>query len=126
MDYRTPLAKVRGLGTAHNGVGHWWMQRLSAIVLIPLSFWFVAYAKQLGNASYAEMSGWLAEPLHSICAIVWILAVFYHAALGLQVVIEDYIHSQWQKISCIWGVKVVFLGFALTATLAVLRVVLLR
>jgi succinate dehydrogenase / fumarate reductase membrane anchor subunit len=121
MDYRTPLAKVRGLGTAHNGVAHWWMQRLSAVILIPLTIWLVSYAKQLTTATHPQISAWLAEPLNSICAIAWITAVFYHSALGLQVVIEDYIHQSWQKITLVWGIKIGFLGLALASVLAVLH-----
>jgi succinate dehydrogenase / fumarate reductase membrane anchor subunit len=124
MDYKTPLAKVRGLGAAHNGTAHWWMQRISSILLIPLSFWLIAYTKQLTAASHEQISAWLTEPLNSLCAIAWLMAVFYHAALGLQVVIEDYVHSHWQKIATIWMVKISFFGLGLASILAVLRIVL--
>ena len=123
MDYRTPLAKVRGLGAAHNGVGHWWLQRISSIMLIPLSFWLVLYAKHLSTATHTQISTWLAEPINSFCAIAWILTVFYHAALGLQVVIEDYVHTTWQKIAAIWLVKISFLALALASVLSVLKII---
>lgn len=124
MDYRTPLAKARGLGSAHNGTAHWWMQRISSIALIPLSFWLVIYCKQLLTASHTQISAWLAEPLNSFFAIAWITTVFYHAALGLQVVLEDYLHTQWQKIAAVWAVKISFFGLGLATILAVLRIVL--
>lgn len=123
MDYQTPLAKVRGLGSAHNGTAHWWMQRVSSIALIPLSFWLVAYSSQLVSATHAQISTWLTEPLNSFFAVIWIVAVFYHAATGLQVVIEDYVHAQWQKIAAVWTVKIGFFGLGIATVLAVLRVV---
>lgn len=121
MDYKTPLAKVHGLGTAHNGTAHWWMQRISSILLIPLSFWLIIYSKQLLTASHVQISSWLAEPLNTLCAIVWIMTVFYHAALGLQVVLEDYVPTQWQRITVIWIIKISFGGLTLATILAVLR-----
>lgn len=123
MDYKTPLAKVRGLGAAHNGTTHWWMQRISSIMLIPLSFWFVTYAKQLTTANYVQISAWLAEPLNSFFAIAWVITVFYHAALGLQVILEDYVHTQWRKIASVWAVKISFLGLGLATILVILRIV---
>ena len=122
MDYKTPLAKVRGLGSAHNGTAHWWVQRISSIMLIPLSFWFVIYAKKLTILSRTEISAWLVEPLNSFFAIAWLITVFYHAALGLQVVIEDYVHTQWRKIATVWVVKISFFGLGLAAVLAVLQI----
>lgn len=122
MDYQTPLAKIRGLGSAKAGTGHFWMQRITAITLIPLSLWMVAFTKQLLNASHEEIVNWLAGPLDTVLAIAWIIAAFYHAALGLQVVVEDYVHSEWRKISLIWIIKVAFLFFALLAIIAVFRI----
>ena len=124
MDYKTPLAKVLGLGAAHNGVSHWWMQRMSAVALIPLTFWLIAYCKQLLTASHLQIVAWLAEPLNSLLAIVWIIVVFYHAALGLQVVLEDYVPIKWQKISAIWLVNFTLVTLALASILAVLRIVI--
>lgn len=124
MDYKTPLGKVLGLGSAKTGSHHWWMQRITAISLIPLTFWMVAFIKQLGNADYSQISAWMSEPLNSLLAISFILAAFYHAALGLQVVIEDYIHSEKYKITAIWTMKLTFLVLALAAILSVLRIIL--
>ncbi len=122
MDYQTPLAKVKGLGAAKAGTGHFWMQRITAITLIPLSLWMVAFTEQLLNASHQDMIAWLSGPMDTILALVWIIAAFYHAALGLQVVIEDYVHAEWIKISSIWLMKLTFLFFAIAAIVAILRI----
>jgi len=122
MGYQTPLAKVKGLGAAKAGTGHFWMQRITAITLIPLSLWMVAFTEQLLNASHQDMIAWLSGPMDTILALVWIIAAFYHAALGLQVVIEDYVHAEWIKISSIWLMKLTFLFFAIAAIVAILRI----
>lgn len=125
MDYRSPLSRVRGLGSAKTGTTHWWMQRISAVVLIPLSFWLILFVSHLSGSSYQQTIEWVAEPLNSVFLIFWIIAVFYHAALGVQVVIEDYVHTEWLKITSVWVVKLAFLFLALVALLATFRIVLL-
>jgi succinate dehydrogenase / fumarate reductase, membrane anchor subunit len=122
VDYRTPLNKVRGLGTAHNGFSHWWLQRITAVILIPLSFWLIAYCKHLLSATHGEISHWLAQPFNSVAALIWTAVVSYHAALGLQVVIEDYVHSSWQKITAVWTVKLFFFGLAVGMILMLLQI----
>jgi len=122
MDFQTPLAKVRGLGSAKAGTGHFWMQRITAITLIPLSLWMVLYTKQLLTVSHEQIIVWLAGPLDSILAIAWVIAAFYHAVLGLQVVIEDYVHTEWRKITSIWLMKLTFLFFAIAAIVAIFRI----
>lgn len=122
MDYQTPLAKVRGLGSAKVGTGHFWMQRITAITLIPLSLWMVSFTEQLLNATHEGMIVWLSGPLDTILALAWIIAAFYHSALGLQVVIEDYVHTEWMKISSIWLMKLTFLFFAIAAVVAIFRI----
>ncbi len=122
MDYKTPLAKVRGLGSAHHGTQHWWMQRVTAVLLCGLSFWLVIYSKQLTTASYSDMTLWLSQPFHRFCAVSWTGAAFYHAALGLRVVIEDYVPHHGRKIGLIWGLNLLFLALALQAILAILKI----
>jgi succinate dehydrogenase / fumarate reductase membrane anchor subunit len=122
MDFQTPLAKVRGLGSAKAGTGHFWMQRITAITLIPLSLWMVSYTEQLLSSSHEQIIVWLAGPFDSILAIAWVIAAFYHAALGLQVVIEDYVHTEWRKITSIWLMKLTFLFFAIAAIVAIFRI----
>jgi succinate dehydrogenase / fumarate reductase membrane anchor subunit len=123
MDYRSPLSRVKGLGSAKGGTSHWWMQRVSAVLLIPLSFWLINFLGLSLTASYQHTVDWLASPLNTVCIVMWIIAVFYHAALGLQVVIEDYIAAEGPRIISIWSVHLIFLFLAMMAILAVLRVV---
>ena len=124
MDFKTPLARVRGLGSAKAGTSHWWMQRITAVALIPLTFWVIIFLDSCLNAPYQETVAWLASPLNTVFVVSWILFVFYHAALGLQVVIEDYVSSEKWKIASIWSVNLVFLMLALAAFIAVLRIIL--
>ncbi|MDO9140088.1 MAG: succinate dehydrogenase, hydrophobic membrane anchor protein [Methylobacter sp.] len=123
MDYRTPLSRVRGLGSAKSGTGHWWMQRVTAVALIPLSFWLIYFLGLSITAPYSETLAWLMSPLNSVGIVAWIIAAFYHAALGLQVVIEDYVAAEGSKIILIWAVNLAFLLLAIAALLAVFRVV---
>ncbi|MDD1629805.1 MAG: succinate dehydrogenase membrane anchor subunit [Methylococcaceae bacterium NSP1-1] len=125
MDYRSPLARVRGLGSAKAGTSHWWMQRVTAVALIPLSYWLITFLNLSLNAPYQHTVEWLATPLNTLCIVAWVLAVFYHAALGLQVVIEDYIAAEGIKIVAVWTVNLSFLLLALAALIAVFRTLLI-
>ncbi|MBL6985885.1 MAG: succinate dehydrogenase, hydrophobic membrane anchor protein [Methylobacter sp.] len=123
MDYRTPLSRVRGLGSAKSGTTHWWMQRITAVALIPLSFWLIYFLGLSLTVPYQQTVDWLTSPINSVCIVAWIIAVFYHAALGLQVVIEDYVAAEGPKIISIWAANLAFLFLAIAALLAVFRVV---
>jgi len=123
MDYKTPLARAKGLGSAKSGTGHWWMQRITAVALIPLSFWLLEFLGLSLTAPYQQTVDWLASPVNTVCIVAWIAAAFYHAALGLQVVLEDYVAAEGAKIISIWAVNLAFLFLAITALLAVFRVV---
>lgn len=123
MDTRTPLSRVKGLGSAKSGTSHWWMQRVTAVALIPLSFWLINFLGLSLTAPYQQTLAWLTAPVNTVCIIAWIIAVFYHAALGLQVVIEDYVAAEGPKIISIWVVNLVFSFLAITALLAVIRIV---
>ncbi len=125
MDYRSPLAKARGLGSAKAGTAHWWMQRITAVMLIPLTFWLLAFFQSSFNAPYQQTVQWLASPLNTLCIVAWVLAVFYHAALGLQVVIEDYVSSEWLKIVSVWIANLVFIFLGLAALIAIFRTILI-
>ena len=123
MDYRTPLSRVRGLGSAKSGTAHWWMQRVTAVALIPLSFWLINFLGLSLTAPYQQTVDWLVSPVNSVCIVSWIIAAFYHAALGLQVVIEDYVAAEGPKIISIWAANLAFLFLAIAALLAVFRIV---
>lgn len=110
---RSHLGRARGLGSAHEGLHHWWAQRMTALALIPLSLWFVASIICLAGADYAMISQWLSSPFTVGALSLTILAVFYHAVLGMQVVIEDYIHAKAAKMILL--ILLQFGGFALAA-----------
>lgn len=94
MSYRTDKSRVRGLGAAGEGAAHWWSQRLTSIALIPLTLLFVfPFARNLG-ADFAAVRATYGNPFHAIVAILFILVTFHHLQQGLQVVIEDYVHSK--------------------------------
>ena len=119
MQYRSPLTRALGLGAAKSGTAHWWMQRVTAAALIPLSYWLIKFLDLSLDAPYQQTQAWLAEPLNTLGLIAWLLAVFYHAALGLRVVIEDYVAGEGGKIILVWLVNLVFLFLALAALIAV-------
>jgi succinate dehydrogenase, hydrophobic membrane anchor protein len=122
MDYRSPLSKARGLGSAKSGTGHWWLQRVTAVALIPLSYWLIMFLKLSTTAPYQETANWLSTPLNAVFIVLWILAVCFHAALGLQVVIEDYVSSEGKKIVAVWSVHLLFTAVAVAALLAVIKI----
>ena len=119
---RSPLGRVKGLGSAKEGVAHWWAQRLTALALIPLLLWFVCDVISLTGAPRAAVVAWLHSPFATIATVLLLIAAFYHMALGVQVVIEDYIHSEWSKVTFL--VLNRFIAFALAAAgiFAVLRI----
>lgn len=121
---RTPLGRVRGLGAAKEGVAHWWAQRLTALALVPLTLWFVASVIVLTGAGHAEVVGWMSRPHNTVLLLALIGATFWHASLGLQVVIEDYIRGEGRKLAALLAVKAAMVLLALFAALAVLRVAL--
>lgn len=90
----TPGSTKRDLGAAGHGVGHWWAQRISAIALIPLLLWLVAALASGSATDYAALAAWLGKPVNAILLVLLLIATFHHAALGLQVIAEDYIHSR--------------------------------
>ncbi|MFQ5660855.1 MAG: succinate dehydrogenase, hydrophobic membrane anchor protein [Gammaproteobacteria bacterium] len=124
MSLETPLAKVRGLGSAKQGTHHWWYQRLTALVLIPLSLWFIGSLVTMVPGDYAAAIQWIRSPFNAVLLILFLISLFYHAQLGIQVVIEDYIDPEWQKITDIILVKFLALFAGLTSVMAVLKIFL--
>lgn len=124
MGLQSPLARVLGLGSAKKGVGHWWWQRMTSIALIPLGIWFVWSVVSLAGAGHAAASAWLQSPLNAALFIFFILAVFWHSLLGLQVVIEDYIHTEWLKMAVLIAIKLLIALVSVISVLLVLRIFL--
>jgi succinate dehydrogenase / fumarate reductase membrane anchor subunit len=98
MSMTNPLARARGHGSAKSGVHHWFAQRASAVLLIFLVAWLIYAAFALAGADHAEARAFLAQPANAAAAILLVVAVLYHAMLGLQVVIEDYVHQPATEI----------------------------
>ena len=117
-----PLARARGLGSAKEGVQHWWAQRISAVALVPLTLWFVYAAVHLTGADQDNVRDWLHRPANAILMTLLIIATFYHLALGLQVVIEDYVHREGVKIAAILLIKALIVLLAMGSLFTVLRV----
>ena len=91
---RSQLGRARGLGAGHSGVGHWWAERVTAASLLPLSTWFVVQMFRLGGADHAEVVKWGGKPVNATMLIALIISTFYHAQLGLQVIVDDYVHGK--------------------------------
>jgi succinate dehydrogenase / fumarate reductase membrane anchor subunit len=119
---RSSFDRTQGLGSAREGVGHWWMQRVTALALIPLTLWFAASLIARAQDDYGAFILWLRSPFTSVSMVLLLIALFYHMALGLQVVVEDYVHTDRIKMPT---VVVIHLGcFALAAAgiIATLRI----
>lgn len=119
---RDPLAVARGLGSAKQGSAHWWAQRISSVALLLLSPWFVVFAIGVIGADRFMIQLLLSQPLNASLMVAWVLALFWHAQQGLQVVIEDYVHGRAElalqvlvKLLCSFG--------AIAAVIAILRIV---
>ena len=121
---RSPLGRVLGLGSAKEGVEHWWRQRITAIALVPLTLWLVVGVIGLVGADRAALVVWLHNPMSAVLMIVLLAATFYHAALGLQVVIEDYIHGEAMRLTALTLVYGLCILLALRGIVAVLQLAL--
>jgi len=122
MKFRTPISKARGFGSAKEGSHHWWIQRVTAVALIPLTLWFGISVVMVPGAQYQDIVAWIASPWNSVLLVATIIAVFYHAILGIQVVIEDYVQAPWAKVSAILASKLLLILFALAALFATFRI----
>ncbi len=121
--FRTPLKVVRGLGSAREGTGHWWGQRVTAIALAPLSLWFLWFVATLPSSDRAVVGAALGHPLNALLMLAFVTAMFYHAYLGLQVVIEDYVHPRALEITLMVLIRFGAVLAVLSATIAILRLV---
>jgi succinate dehydrogenase / fumarate reductase, membrane anchor subunit len=124
MSVQTPIARVEGLGAAHSGTGHFWHQRVTAAALIPLSVWFACIALSCVGASRAWAIGVLAQPVNAIAMALFIVAALRHMALGLQVVVEDYVHSEGPKIALLLTIQFFAWIVGAACLFALVRIVL--
>ena len=121
---RSPLGRAIGLGSAKEGVTHWWRQRVSALALVPLTLWFVIAVIGLIGADHAVFVAWVRSPMPAVLLILLLVASFYHTALGLQVIIEDYIHGEVMRLAALLLMRLLCVLFAVRGILAVLKMAL--
>ena len=121
-DLRTPLARARGLGSAKQGVHHWWAQRITAVALIPLVTWFAISLIMMSGADYAVVRAWIGSPVVMVLLILTIVVGLHHGQLGMQVVVEDYVHSEGWKLAYIMSIRFIAVLFGLAAIVAILRI----
>ena len=122
MTMRSPLGRVRGLGSAKEGTGHWFSEKLTALALVPLSVWFVAAVLGGIGADYATLKAWMSVPGNMTMMILLIVAVFWHASLALGTVIEDYVHYKPAHLGGLIAVKFVCLFLGVFSIVSVLKI----
>ncbi len=122
MSLRSPLGRARGLGSAKSGTQHWWAQRLTALALVPLTIWFVIAIIAATGSDHANAVAFIGNPVTAVLLILLIVATFHHAQLGLQVVIEDYVHTKPLEIAALLAIKGLAIVLALAAIFAVLSI----
>ena len=120
-DFRSPLSRARGLGSAKEGVHHWWMQRITAIALIPLVVWFAISLVMMSGADYAVVRAWIGSPLVMVLLILTITVGLHHGQLGLQVVWEDYTEGALRVVMIVLT-KFIAVLFGLGAIVAIMRI----
>jgi succinate dehydrogenase / fumarate reductase membrane anchor subunit len=118
---RSPLGRARGLGSAKEGTAHWWAQRVTAVALVPLTLWFVVNLIALAGAPRIDVLAWLASPVVAVLMLLLVAAVFRHAQLGLQVVIEDYVHAEGVKVAALMFVNGASLLLGALAAFSILK-----
>lgn len=117
---RTPLKVARGMGSSHSGVHHWWLQRVTAVALVPLSIWFLFLLGGMVHASYGDVMAAISQPIHALLLIVFVACMFWHGMLGLQVIIEDYVHTRWLGVTLQMALR---FGAALGALAGIMAIV---
>lgn len=119
---RNPLSVARGLGSTHDGTHHWMQERITSIAGLPLMLWLVWSVTHFGVMDYASFTVWLEQPINAILMILSIVTIFYHAFLGIQVVVEDYVHGEGIKLAALIGMKFVFAAAATACIFSILKI----
>ena len=122
MRMETPIARVRGLGSARSGAHHWWLERLTSVSTLLLFVWFVVSLLRLPSLEHSAVTEWLSAPLGAVPMLLLIVSTFWHLKLGLQVVIEDYVHEEGMKFFSITLLNFFTIAVGALAFFAVLRI----
>ena len=122
MKFRTPISQAKGLGSAKEGAHHWWMQRLTALALVPLSLWFAYSVASMAGAGFEEMHEWISNPWVAAFMVLFFIVSYYHGAIGVQVVLEDYISSEGTRMVMIIATKFALALLGAASVIAVLRI----
>ena len=122
MRMETPLSRVRGLGSARSGAHHWWLERLTSIAAFVLFIWFIASVLRLPSLDYGTVTGWLSDPLAAVPMLLLVVTTFWHLKLGLQVILEDYVHEEGMKLFSIVVLNFFAIGGGALAFFSVLKI----
>jgi succinate dehydrogenase / fumarate reductase, membrane anchor subunit len=122
MSLRSPIGRVLGLGAAKEGFSHWWLQRVTSVALVLLGLWFVSVLVRMPTFQYEFVVAWIAMPLNAVLLLLLIGTLVYHSQLGVQVVVEDYVHHHGLKIATMMLLTFVHVAVAALAIFAVLRI----
>lgn len=124
MSYETDLGKVKGLGSSKHGFGHWWMQRMSAILLIPTGLYVLFSLAQLDVFNAAAAVVWLSSPLNAAITLLFAVTGSYHGALGIQVVLEDYVHNHTINLILQYLTKILMIVMIMATVYAIATILL--
>ncbi len=124
MSLRSPLSKAVGLGSAKHGFSHWWWQRVTAVALVPLTLWFVYSIICLMGGNYDMATAWLSSPINATIMLLFVLTALFHAQTGLQVVIEDYVHTKWVNLTLLLLIKFAAVVMAVLSVISVFKIAL--
>ncbi|MGB5511578.1 MAG: succinate dehydrogenase, hydrophobic membrane anchor protein [Woeseiaceae bacterium] len=122
MSLRTPLGRVLGLGTAKDGTSHWWGQRVSAVALLLLGLWFAGWLAVTPDFGHAAVVAEIGRPANSILLLLLVVTLAYHSYLGIQVVIEDYVHAAGLKLAALLLSRFAHILLAAAAVFAILKI----
>jgi succinate dehydrogenase membrane anchor subunit len=122
MSLRSPIGRVLGLGAAKEGVSHWWSQRVTSVALLLLGLWFVSALLRMPTFDYEFVVAWIAVPLNAVLLLLLAGTLIYHSLLGVQVVVEDYVHHHGLKIATMMLLTFAHVAVAALAIFAVLRI----
>jgi succinate dehydrogenase / fumarate reductase, membrane anchor subunit len=122
MSLRSPVGRALGLGSAGEGAGHWWTQRVSSVALVLLGLWFVCSLVRMPEMSYTAVTAWIASPVNAVLLSLLIGTMVYHSMLGVQVVVEDYVSHHAAKIVTMLVLNFLHYVLAALGIFSVLRI----